>query len=190
MAEDTLVLPVLGEVTFDFSPEFTESPAKLSKEPLSNVTVLKIVPREDDRGLLLKDIQSINLPKGDDGNPMFGEHYSVFNPQPMIRGFHAHRELWDYFCIVLGKAKFVLIDARKTINGEENPTYGLLNEYFLSDRNPGVLVVPPGIYHGWKSLVPNTLLSSTGTHLYDPQKPDEVRVLYTSFGYSWEVKIS
>ncbi|MEX2681145.1 MAG: dTDP-4-dehydrorhamnose 3,5-epimerase family protein [Candidatus Sigynarchaeota archaeon] len=190
MDEDTKKLPVTGVTVFDFTTEFTKKTAKLIKEPLSHVQVLKIVPREDDRGMLLKDIQSINLPKDENGTVMFGEHYNVLNPVPMIRGFHAHRELWDYFCIVLGKAKFVLVDARRSINGKDNPTYGCINEYYLSDRSPGVLVVPPGVYHGWKSLVPNTLLSSTGTHLYDPKNPDEIRVSYQSFGYDWDVKIT
>lgn len=183
-------LPQLGEVEFDFSKELINKNIELIKKPLSNVKLIKLTPREDDRGVLLKDIQSINLPKDEKGIPLFGEHYNVLNPAPMIRGFHAHRELWDYFCIVMGKAKFVLIDCRKKIGGKENPTYGKLNEFVLSDRNPATLIVPPGVYHGWKSYVPNTLLSSTGTHLYNPKDLDEVRVPYTSFGYNWDVKIS
>jgi dTDP-4-dehydrorhamnose 3,5-epimerase-like enzyme len=189
MAEDVNVIPELGEVVFDFSDELVQTKFQITKEPLTGVRVNKIVAKEDDRGFLLKDIQSIDLPKGDDGRPMFGEHFSIFNPEPMIRGFHAHRELWEYFSIVIGKGKFVLFDIRKSIGGEPNPTYGQGNEYFLSDRNPGVLVVPPGVFHGWKSFVPNTLASFTGTHLYDPNHPDEVRVPYTSFGYSWDVEI-
>jgi dTDP-4-dehydrorhamnose 3,5-epimerase-like enzyme len=189
MVEDVRVIPEIGEVEFDFSEELLQTKFPVIKEPLIGVRIIKIIAREDDRGFLLKDIQSLELPKDDDGKPMFGEHYHIFDPQPIIRGLHAHREYWDYFCVVFGKAKFSLFDVRKTIGGEPNPTYGNANEYLLSERNPGVLVVPPGIYHGHHSYLPNTLVSCVGTHLYNPENPDEVRVPYMSFGYNWGVEI-
>ena len=189
MIKDKKNLPEVGIVEFDFSEDFTKKKLEIIKDSLSHVKMIKLIAREDDRGILLKDIQNFNLPKDENGIPMFGEHYNVINPSPMIRGFHAHRELWDYFCIILGKAKFVLVDCRKSINGKNNPTYGKINEFFLSERNPFTLVVPPGVYHGWKSYIPNTVLSSTGTHLYDPNNLDEVRVPHESFGYSWETNI-
>lgn len=189
MINDKKKLPEIGIVEFDFSVDFTKKKLEIIKESISHVKMIKLIAREDDRGILLKDIQNFNLPKDENGHPIFGEHYNVINPSPMIRGFHAHRELWDYFCIILGKAKFVLVDCRKSISGKINPTYGKINEFFLSERNPFTLVVPPGVYHGWKSYIPNTVLSSTGTHLYDPNNLDEVRVPYVSFGYSWETII-
>ena len=182
-------IPNIGEIEYDFSEDLTKRHLEIIKEPLCNVKLIKLIPREDDRGILLKDIQNFNLPVNEKGHPLFGEHYNVINPKPMTRGFHAHKLLWDYFCIVLGRAKFVLVDCRKKINSKENPTYGKINEFFLSDRNPYTLVVPPGIYHGWKSYVDYTILSSTGTHLYDPENLDEVRVPIDSFGYDWSIKI-
>jgi dTDP-4-dehydrorhamnose 3,5-epimerase len=176
-------------IEFDFSEKFTKKHHEISEEILTDVKLISLVAREDDRGILLKDIQSIFLPRDHKDIPMFGEHYNVINPKPMTRGFHAHKILWDYFCIVFGRAKFVLVDCRKTIDAKDNPTYGKINEFFLSDRNPYTLVVPPGVYHGWKSYVDNTILSSTGTHLYDPENLDEIRVPIDSFGYDWSIKI-
>ena len=144
---------------------------------LADVELVPLVFREDERGILLKDITATMIRK-------FGEHYNVINPEPMIRGFHAHYLLWDYFCIIQGRAKFVLVDGRPL-----SPTCGCYTEVLLSDKTPQLLVVPPGIYHGWKSLVPNTILSSTGSELYDPKDPDEIRVPYTSFQYKWDVDI-
>lgn len=189
MTKDIKILPNLGKVEYDFTEEFNSRNLVITKENISNVKLIKLITREDGRGLLLKDIQSFSLPKDKNGKPMFGEHYTIINPTPIIRGFHVHRELWDYFCIITGKAKFVLIDCRKLINGINNQTYGFINEFFLSERNPFTLVVPPGVYHGWKSYIPNTILSSTSTHLYDPNNLDEVRVPHTSFGYNWDIKI-
>lgn len=188
MPKDVKNVPGMGEVEFDFTAELSKKKAETTKE-MPFVKVIPLIPREDDRGILLKDIQCINLQAGPDGKPMFAEHYNVINPDPMIRGFHGHRELWDYFCIIMGRAKFVLIDCRVSIAGKPNAAYGKVMEFFLSDRTPGLLVVPPGVYHGWKSYVPNTILSSTGSHLYDPKNPDEVRVPYNSFGYNWDIQI-
>ena len=36
--------------------------------------------------------------------------------------------------------------------------------------------MPPGIYHGWMSLEPDTLLLSTASHVYNRDKPDEERI--------------
>ncbi len=36
--------------------------------------------------------------------------------------------------------------------------------------------MPPGIYHGWMSLAPDTMLLSTASHMYNREKPDEERV--------------
>jgi dTDP-4-dehydrorhamnose 3,5-epimerase-like enzyme len=189
MPKDDTIIPEIGKVEFDFSEDFYNAKIPTIKEPLLNVRFIKIEPREDDRGFLLKDCEIPFLPKNQDGMPLFGEHYNIFNPNPMIRGFHAHRELWDIFCAVLGKVKFVLFDARISIGGKPNPTYMKGNEYILSERTPRVLVVPPGIFHGHRSYAAGTLLSCVGSHPYNPKNPDEVRVPYTSFGYNWEPEI-
>ncbi len=106
MINDKKKIPEVGIVEFDFSEDFIKKKLEIIKESLSHVKKIQLVAREDDRGILLKDIQNFNLPKNENGLPMFGEHYNVINPSPMIRGFHAHRELWDYFCIILGKANY------------------------------------------------------------------------------------
>lgn len=156
---------------------FLNTVAKKVDKQLYDVKLLQLVYREDERGILLKDTTATTIRK-------FGEHYVVINPEIMIRGFHCHEILWDYFCIIQGRAKFILIDGRW-----ESPTYGQYWEGVLSDRDPLLLVVPPGVYHGWKSLVPQTILSSTGSELYDSRNPDEIRVPYTSFGINWDVVI-
>lgn len=58
----------------------------------------------------------------------------------------------------------------------------------LTQRNPSLIVVPPGVYHGWMALEDNTLLISTASEVYNHRKPDETRVPYNSFGYDWSIK--
>ena len=51
-----------------------------------------------------------------------------------------------------------------------------------------MIVVPPGVYHGWMALEDDTQLISTASEVYNREKPDEVRIPPESFGDVWEVK--
>ena len=54
---------------------------------------------------------------------------------------------------------------------------------YLSDKNPKVLEIPPGIYHGYKALESGTILAYYVTRKYDPK--DEHRAEVGSFGEEW-----
>lgn len=146
----------------------------ISKGNIENVDLIPLIVNVDDRGYLIKDIFSLITVKH-----RILEHYLVINPQPMIRGFHLHYKLWDFFSIIQGRAKFVLIDARTEIDGKHNESYGKYREFILTDKSPATIIVPPGVFHGWQSLDPNTILSSSGSEWYDSN--DELRINYNSF---------
>jgi dTDP-4-dehydrorhamnose 3,5-epimerase len=55
-------------------------------------------------------------------------------------------------------------------------------------RNPMLLVIPPGVYHGWMALEDDTQLVSTASEVYNRQNPDEERVPPDAFGYDWTIK--
>lgn len=141
---------------------------------------LEIVPLEihfDDRGYLFEVIHNYDMPK-------FGQVYVVGNPaRGVIRAFHKHEVLWDYFCIVRGSAKFVFVDDRK-----ESQTYKKQETIVLSEKSPKMIIVPPRIYHGWMSLEDNTMMVSIASELYDKENPDEVRIPPDSFGDTWTIK--
>jgi len=105
--------------------------------------------------------------------PIQGMHCAACSAriEKVVRAFHKHAELHDWFCIVHGAAKFVLVDDRKG-----GPTYRKSDVATLSDKSPKLLVVPPGVYHGWMSLAPDTMLLSTASHVYNKTKPDEERI--------------
>jgi len=56
----------------------------------------------------------------------------------------------------------------------------------LSDKNPQVLAIPPGIYHGYKALEPGTILAYYVTRKYDPS--DEFRKEVGSFDEDWNTQ--
>lgn len=126
---------------------------------------------EDDRGYLFEVIHS-----SDGFVTKFGQVYMVGDRLPyVIRAFHKHRELHDWFAIVHGAAKFVLIDDRP-----ESSTYRRVDVLVSSDRKPSIITVPPGVFHGWMSLEPDTLLCSIASHEYNRAQPDEERIPHDS----------
>ncbi len=150
---------------------------------IHDVQQLYLKVHEDDRGYLYEVVHA-----SDSFVPQFGQAYIVGDRVEYItRAYHKHHELHDWFCIVHGSAKFVLVDDR-----EDSPTYRKFDILVGTNRTPSVIVVPPGVYHGWMSLEPDTLLCSAASHEYNRDKPDEVRVPPTEFdeliGYSpWQV---
>ncbi|GIW40071.1 MAG: spore coat protein [Candidatus Binatia bacterium] len=146
---------------------------------IAGVQAVDLVARVDDRGYLIEIVRAT-----DPYLPKFGQVYLVGNfAKGTIRAFHKHRELWDLFFISHGAAKFVLVDDR-----EDSPTYGERNTFVTSSRNPTLIVVPPGVYHGWMSLEDDTQMISTASEVYRRGDPDEVRIPPDSFGDVWTVR--
>ncbi|MCX8073859.1 MAG: dTDP-4-dehydrorhamnose 3,5-epimerase family protein [Candidatus Binatia bacterium] len=146
---------------------------------IEGVRLIELRARVDDRGYLIKVLRA-----DDPHFTKFGEVYIVGDfARGTVRAWHKHRVLWDYFHISHGAAKFALRDDRP-----DSPTYGQLDEYVLSARNPCTLVVPPGVYHGWVALEDDTQLVSVASELYDPDNPDEERIPWNSFDYDWSVR--
>ena len=146
---------------------------------IEDVKVVPLTAHVDDRGYLIETLRST-----DNHFTQFGQVYLVGDTtRGTIRAFHKHAELWDWFFISHGSAKFALRDDRP-----ESPTYEEMQTIVSGGKNPTLIVVPPGVYHGWMALEDDTQLISTASHVYNREKPDEVRVPPTSFGYVWDVQ--
>jgi dTDP-4-dehydrorhamnose 3,5-epimerase len=134
---------------------------------IHDVQNIPLTVNEDERGYLFEIVHAT-----DAFVPRFGQVYIVGDRVALVvRAFHKHEELHDWFCIIKGSAKFVLVDDRSG-----SPTFQKHDQVVQSDRKVSLLVVPPGIYHGWMSLEPDTIMVSTASHVYNRAKPDEVRV--------------
>jgi dTDP-4-dehydrorhamnose 3,5-epimerase len=146
---------------------------------IKDVSLVDLVARTDDRGYLIEILRTT-----DPHFTKFGQVYLVGDlARDTIRAFHKHAVLWDWFFISHGTAKFVLVDDRS-----DSPTRGEQNTFVVGSRNPGLLVVPPGVFHGWMSLEDDTQMISTASDVYNREKPDEVRIPPDSFGDVWSIK--
>lgn len=144
----------------------------------------------DDRGCLSEIFRS-DAPyfKG------FGQVYIIKDEAPgIIRAFHMHKRKEDYFFVSSGKALVILADgARTEIPFRNGVEYDYSNcttkKYVLDSQKPQLLVIPKGIYHGWKSLVPNTHLINVVTEPFHKEDPDDNRIPCDEFGQElWEIE--
>ena len=151
---------------------------------IQDVQVIDLVAHYDDRGYLIEIVRRADDPAPYGVVHQFGQVYLVGDMvRGTIRAYHKHEELWDWFFISHGSAKFVLKDDRS-----DSPTYGKMITIVVGARRPRLIVVPPGVYHGWMSLEDDTQMISTASHTYNREQPDEVRILPDSFGDMWTVK--
>ncbi|MEJ2670625.1 MAG: dTDP-4-dehydrorhamnose 3,5-epimerase family protein [Deltaproteobacteria bacterium] len=74
-------------------------------------------------------------------------YVSVTNPG-VGRGPHAHQDQTDLFCFYgPGDFRVVLWDNRPA-----SPTFEVCQEFLLGASQPAVLIVPPGVVHGYKNV--------------------------------------
>ena len=100
---------------------------------------------------------------------------SYIKSRKHIVAWHKHNIQTDYWVCVKGSFKV----------GLATHDEGAKFEY-LSDRNPRVLVIPPGIYHGYKALEPDSILMYYLTEKYNPE--DEFRAVPGEFNEVWQTK--
>ena len=140
---------------------------------------LKVIP--DERGFLMEMLRC-----DDDFFQKFGQIYLTVAYPGAVKGWHYHKQQTDQFVVVKGMLKVVLYDSR-----EDSTTGGEVNEFFMGERNPILLVIPPYVLHGLKGIgtEPGYLVNCP-TEPYDYKNPDEYRVdpHDNDIPYNWDRK--
>lgn len=156
---------------------------------IPGVWLRDLVVHEDDRGYLYEVLHDVD-PWVGGADQAVRQVYVVGDPaRGAVRAWHRHRELHDWFCVVAGSALVGLVDGRVPVDGPPPPRARVA----LTGRTPRLLVVPPGVWHGWVALEDHTVLLSCASHAYRPDAPDEERVAATHFdalfgGSPWAVR--
>ena len=93
-----------------------------------------------------------------------------------VRAWGLHQVSTDRLFVVRGLVSIVVYDGR-----EESVTYGCANEFRVSERNPGLLVIPPNLYHGWKNIgTDEAFIVNMPSSQYDYDEPDALDLPYPS----------
>ena len=148
---------------------------------IKDVKVEKLKLYPDDRGFFVEVLK--------EGNPIFKniKQTSYTETYPgVIKAFHWHKNQTDIWFVAKGMAQAVLYDLRK-----DSPTYKETDVICLGEQNPGLILIPPGVAHGYKVLgnKPVCLFYHTDQP-YNPKNPDEERIPFDSrkINFNWETK--
>lgn len=129
------------------------------------VKKLKVIP--DERGFLMEMLRS-----DDDIFQNFGQVYLSVAFPGVVKGWHYHKKQTDYFTVIKGMAKVVLYD-----NRDDSPTHAEINEFFMGELNPILIVIPPFMLHGIKGIGNEpAYLINCPTETYNYDQPDEFRL--------------
>lgn len=126
---------------------------------------LRLIP--DERGWLMEIMRA-----DDPFFSRFGQAYVTVAYPGVVKGWHYHRVQTDHFAVIAGMCKVALYDDR-----EGSPTRGEVNEFFLGEMNPTMVVIPPLVIHGMKGIgtTPSFLLNIPN-EMYKYDEPDEYRI--------------
>jgi dTDP-4-dehydrorhamnose 3,5-epimerase len=162
---------------------------------IDGVMVKTLRKHVDQRGFFIEQLKRGDL--DDEGNPFIPEtpfaqmsrslaYARGGNPPELIKAFHWHRKQWDYWDIVQGNARVVLVDLR-----EESPTAGTIQVVMLGENAPRVVAIPPFVAHGYQAVsLQDVVLTYYVTEPYDVSDPDEGRIRWNDprIGFDWTIE--
>ncbi|HEX3605755.1 MAG TPA: dTDP-4-dehydrorhamnose 3,5-epimerase family protein [Candidatus Dormibacteraeota bacterium] len=170
-------------------------PAARRTGAIDGVMVKTFVRHADQRGFFIEQLKRGDL--DDNGRPFSppGEFAQMSrslayarggNPPELIKAFHWHRRQWDYWDIVAGNARVVLVDLR-----EGSPTEGRVQALMLGENSPRMVAIPPFVAHGYQAVdLRDVVLTYYVTEPYDPADPDEGRIPWDDerIGFDWSIQ--
>lgn len=134
---------------------------------IEGVRVKKLRVIHDERGWLMEILRC-----DDEIFKKFGQVYLTTAYPGVVKAWHFHKIQTDNFTCIKGAMKVALYDGR-----ENSPTYKEINEFFVGDKNPILISVPPFVYHGFKAIGTETAyFLSVPTEPYNYDEPDEYRL--------------
>lgn len=118
-----------------------------SEEGIKGVVVKELRRNEDERGWLIELFRSDELPILLGFSPKPCMAYMSCTAPDVQRGPHEHMNQTDVFVFISGTFIIELWD-----NRPESPTYKQWMHLCFDKSMPGLVVVPPGVVHGYKNI--------------------------------------
>ena len=133
----------------------------------------------DERGTIF------HMLRADDAHfSRFGEIYFTTVYEGIVKGWHKHREMTLNYACVVGRIKLALYDERP-----ESTTRGALMELFLGQDDYSLMVIPPGLWTGFKGMSrPFALVANCSTHPHDPGRTTRLDPHDNHIPYDWDIR--
>jgi dTDP-4-dehydrorhamnose 3,5-epimerase len=135
---------------------------------IEGVEYARLLPHWDDRGSLME----VFSPALDFWHEPIVYSYAVTIRPGRIKGWGMHRIQTDRYCVLDGRLRVVLYDGRT-----DSPTYERFAQFQFTESSPGLLRIPPGVWHAdqnWGDR--NALLVNYPTHPYNHANPDKYSI--------------
>lgn len=135
---------------------------------IDGVVVRPAITHIDERGEI---VEMFSRAWGFDPAPTDHIYASTIRPG-CVKGWVYHKLQSDRMFSLSGFVKYVLWDARAN-----SPTYGLVNEIHLTERNRGLLLIPPYVVHAVQNIgLIDAVFVNMPTVPYNHANPDKYRV--------------
>ncbi len=149
------------------------------EQSISGVFLARLNTLRDARGTFTKTYTSSAVgPTGLDYR--IREEFFTVSAAGVIRGMHFQVPPHDHakvVCCVAGAVRDVLLDLRR------GSGFGKVLAVELDSDSPAVLVIPPGVAHGFLALKHESVMVYKTTSEHCPEA--DRGVLWNSFGFDW-----
>lgn len=107
--------------------------------------------------------------------PIVQVHVTTTSPG-RIRAWGLHQSSTDRLFVAAGLVKIVIFDGR-----EGSATFKRINEFMVGEKSPGLLIIAPSLYHGWKNIGPiEAIIINMPDKMYDYESPDALDLPWDS----------
>jgi dTDP-4-dehydrorhamnose 3,5-epimerase len=135
---------------------------------IDGVVVRSAITHVDERGEI---IEMLSQAWGFHPAPIEYVYASMIRPG-RVKGWVYHKIQSDRMFSLSGFVKYVLWDSRP-----KSPTFGMVNEIHLTERNRGLLLIPPFVVHAVQNIgIVDAVFINMPTVRYNHDNPDKYRV--------------
>ena len=142
---------------------------------IHDVVVVPLRRIPDERGTVKHMLRAT-----DDHFRQFGEIYFSTVYEGAVKGWHRHRDMALNYACVHGRIKLAVHDDR-----DGSPTRGITQEVFLGPDCYALVVIPPGLWNGFKGMAPESIVANCATHPHDPARSTRLDPYDNHLPYDW-----
>ncbi len=101
-----------------------------------------------------------------------------------IKAFHFHRRQTDLWAPASAMFQVALVDLRP-----DSPTFGRRNTVYAGVLRPWLILIPPGVGHGYKVIGDQAAMLIYLTDcIYDPEDEGRIPHDHPGINYDWEIQ--
>ncbi len=145
---------------------------------IEDVKVIPLRQIPDERGKIMHMLRCT-----DPHFEKFGEVYFSVAYPGVIKGWHLHTKQTQFYAVISGMIKLVLVDERK-----DSRTKGELMELFVGEDNYQLVRIPVGVVNGYKTIgVKPAIVANCATEPHEPDEMLRYDPLRSHIKYDWSL---